>query len=125
MRKFSVLHLSDLHITEYRKSYSTVLKKLLDNIAEETQNIKSLILIVTGDIIDKSNYETTSDIAVKFFDDLSKKLQNKIIKIYFTPGNHDKHRTECSSRLKEYFNNKSYNDFDFFRISLPRNQKGL
>lgn len=112
LRKFSVLHLSDLHIKTYHNSYPTVLKKLLDSIEEETQNIKSLILIVTGDIIDKSNYETTSNVAVKFFVDLANKLQGKIIKMYFTPGNHDKHRLPCNLMLKDYFNNKTYDEYD-------------
>jgi len=115
MRKFSILHLSDLHITSYRNSYPSVLKKLIDDIVNETKKIDSLILVVTGDIIDKSDYEKNEKAAIDFFDDLNKKLNKKINRIYITPGNHDKKRVGCDTVLQDYFKNIDYKElFDKF-----------
>lgn len=115
MRKFSILHLSDLHIISYRNSYPNVYKKLIDDIVNETQKIDSLILVVTGDIIDKAKYEKHENAAIDFFYDLKIKLKDKIKRIYFTPGNHDKNRVGCDKFMQEYFNNLTYNElFDKF-----------
>lgn len=111
MRKFSILHLSDLHITCVRNTYSTILKKLISDIVEETKTIESLIVVVTGDIVDKAKYAESKDTAIQFFCDLKNRLKNKIKKMYFTPGNHDKNRIEHTDLMHSYFDGKSY---DFF-----------
>lgn len=111
MRKFSILHLSDLHIKKSRNNkYSSVFKKLINDIVIETKNIDSLILIVTGDIIDKADFSEASDVAVSFFSDLNTKLNNKIKKMYFTPGNHDKKRVGCNDLFQSYFSEKKYDE---------------
>lgn len=111
MRKFSILHLSDLHIKKGRNNkYSPVFRKLINDIVSETKNIDALILIVTGDIIDKADFSETSDVAVLFFSDLITGLNKKIKKIYFTPGNHDKKRVGCNDLLQTYFNEKKYDE---------------
>lgn len=112
MRSFSILHLSDLHIYKYRNTYPNVLKKLIADISSETKNIESLILIVTGDIIDKADFENATDVAVSFFSDLSKALNEKISHIFFTPGNHDKKRVSCNEVLQKQFCEKRFQDFD-------------
>ena len=110
MRKFSVLHLSDLHITNYRNSYPKLLKTLIEDIAIETQKIDSLVLVVTGDIIDKAEYGKAESCAISFFSDLKSTLGNKITRMYFTPGNHDKKRIECHDLMQGFFNGKRYCD---------------
>lgn len=110
MRKFSILHLSDLHITKSRNSYPMVLKKLISDIAKEMANIDSIIVIVTGDIIDKAKYDEASDAVVSFFEDLNTSLKSKITRIYFTPGNHDKKRVGCHEAMQNYFSGKKYDD---------------
>lgn len=81
MRKFSILHLSDLHIKKGRNNkYSPVFRKLINDVVSETKNIDALILIVTGDIIDKADFSETSDVAVLFFSDLITGLNKKIKK---------------------------------------------
>lgn len=110
MRKFSILHLSDLHITKSRNTYPPILKKLITDVAKETKHIDSLILVVTGDIIDKANYKEAKDIAVSFFSDLQSKLEGKIHRIYITPGNHDKNRLGCNDMLQKYFSGKQYDE---------------
>lgn len=108
MRKFSILHLSDLHIQNVRNKYSTTLTRLIADVKKETTNIESLILVVTGDIIDQANYDKASDVALDFFDDLCKKLNGKIKKVFFTPGNHDKTRPEHSDLFRKYFTGQKY-----------------
>ena len=110
MRKFSVLHLSDLHIQKIRSTYPVTLSRLITDVKEETANIDSLILIVTGDIIDKADFDESSDVAIAFFDDLCNKLKGKIKRIFFTPGNHDKKRLENPSLMRRYFEGKAYED---------------
>lgn len=112
MRRFSILHLSDLHIYKFRNTYPSVLQKLIVDVVKETKNIDDLILIVTGDIIDRADFENAMDVAVSFFSDLSVKLNNKIKHVFFTPGNHDKKRVKCNKVLQDDFCNKNYNDFD-------------
>lgn len=110
MRKFSILHLSDLHIINYRKSYPLVLKELIKDIAKETKNIESLVLVVTGDIIDKARYDKALDAVVLFFCDLKSELGDKIDRMYFTPGNHDKNRITCNDLMQDFFNGKKHNE---------------
>ena len=110
MRKFSILHLSDLHITNNRNTYPSNLKKLISDVAKETKHIDSLVLVVTGDIIDKANFKDAADVAVSFFSELQSKLNGKIQRIYFTPGNHDKNRLGCSDMLQKYFSGMKYEE---------------
>lgn len=112
MRKFSVLHLSDLHIYKVRNTYPSILQKLINDIDKETHNIDDLILIITGDIIDKADFENAMDVAVSFFIDLSKKLNKKIKYMFFTPGNHDKNRVGSNKVLQEHICNMDYYYFN-------------
>lgn len=107
MVDISILHLSDLHIEAKGAGYSRVLKSLLDDIKIQTKDLanRSLIVVVTGDIFDKGPaYEDKKhphkayDNALKFFTDLKEILKDKVLRIYFVPGNHDKFR----STLDEY-----------------------
>ncbi len=69
---FSILHLSDLHIAKTSSgNYSWDLRTLISDIVEQINNlhIHKLMIVVTGDIIDKGEYEFC-DIAVDFFKDL-------------------------------------------------------
>lgn len=113
MKKFSVLHLSDLHIVKKRKKgYSKILNSLIKDIKEQTKHIDDLILIVTGDVIDKAKFGDTTEVAVEFFSDLFESLEGKIKYVFFTPGNHDKRRLDCRDVLQSHLCNKGYNDFD-------------
>lgn len=56
MNDLTILHLSDLHI-DGQAAYPEILKNLLDHIKDEivATREKSLVVTVTGDIIDKGN----------------------------------------------------------------------
>ena len=89
---FAIIHLSDLHIVSHKGNYSIALHKMLDHIAEETKNISEIIIVFTGDLVEKGNFEDSEEVIYKFFGDLHKKLGSKVIDIVFVPGNHDKKR---------------------------------
>ena len=99
MNDITILHLSDLHIDDSGASYSRLLSQLLNDIKSEithTKN-KSLVVVVTGDILHKSpKYSDNAkavEHALKFFKDLHSIVADKVAGIYIVPGNHDKFRT--------------------------------
>lgn len=55
----NILHLSDLHIGSSNE-LSGNLGKLLDDIEKQIKNVYKLAIVVTGDIIDKANYNVNS-----------------------------------------------------------------
>lgn len=100
MNDLIILHLSDLHIEGTGKSYSKLLKSLLDDIESQVALVpeKRLVLVVTGDIFNKGDAKALSN-AKKFFSYLYDVLQTKIKALYVVPGNHDKKRTEINKIL--------------------------
>lgn len=128
---FAIIHLSDLHIVSHKGNYSIALHKMLDHIAEETKNISEIIIVFTGDLVEKGNFEDSEEVIYKFFGDLHKKLGSKVIDIVFVPGNHDKKRgilllkdlkDECDESFWEKFKNEDWKYFsnqfsDFKRIT--------
>lgn len=108
MTDLTILHLSDLHIEATGDDYSRVLKSLLTDIEKETEHLEphSLIVTVTGDIFNKGpayndseNPQVAYNNALKFFTDLKDKLKDKVFRIYFVPGNHDKFRNTLDEYL--------------------------
>lgn len=90
---FAILHLSDLHIvTHSGDNYSTVLNRMLDHIEGVTLNVEKIIIVFTGDLVEKGEFEKAKGTIYKFFTDLKEKLGDKIIDIVCAPGNHDKKR---------------------------------
>lgn len=53
---------------------------------------KSMVIVVTGDIIHQGNAEASKR-ATLFFKDLYEVVKQKVCAIYLVPGNHDKKRT--------------------------------
>lgn len=108
---FTVLHLSDLHIINHNDTYPTVLKKMLNDIQNQCEAFDILIIVVSGDIIDKANYsKTMEEIILSFFQDLKDKLADKKLYIDFAPGNHDKKRTDTDAIIvNKYIEDESVN----------------
>ncbi len=67
MGAFSILHLSDLHISS--KAISGTHKKLLEDIREQISDSDKVILIITGDIINKGDYKNIDGV-INFFQSL-------------------------------------------------------
>lgn len=95
MNDLFILHLSDLHIDDKGLKLH---ESLLSDIKEQTISIpdKRLVVVVTGDVIDKGNPKA-QDNAICFFDRLRQIVKNKLNAIYIVPGNHDKSRTSSNA----------------------------
>lgn len=110
MNDLTILHLSDLHINS-GANYSNLLKRLLKDIKEQFENtsIEKIVVVVTGDIINKGDKEAICN-AKHFFADLNKIIAEKVVACYIVPGNHDKKRTGLNELLipayRSYFENK-------------------
>ena len=98
----SILHLSDLHIINKNGDYSEILKNLIDDIYEQSIYLKHIVLVITGDIIDKAEYtEENIKVAKKFFSDLYNKIGGKVAGVQISPGNHDKEHNEIIKSVIE------------------------
>lgn len=136
MNDIVILHLSDLHIDSSSTNYSRLLRGLLIDIKKEIVLVpdNSLIVTITGDIIHKGDKKAVTA-AIKFFKDLYKIIKDKVVTIYFVPGNHDKYRTEENKFLipayrtmgsceGEKFNDKFFESFWKYQEETYSDQNG-
>lgn len=126
LNDFAILHLSDLHIVSHNDNdYSTALHKMIDHIYVVTEKINKLIIVVTGDLVEKGLFNKNDITIKKFFEDLKNKLNKKTIDIIFTPGNHDKVRRILSLPNNEkitndegFWKNFKDNDWSYFETQF-------
>lgn len=57
MNDFTILHLSDLHFNKKGKQLPDLMVNLLSDIKEQLKYINNLIIVVTGDLVHRGNYE--------------------------------------------------------------------
>ena len=122
MKRFSIVHLSDLHIYNSNNTYPDSLKKLIEDIVQQTKEIDKFILVITGDIIDQARFDTVKEIALSFFKDLYAKTKGKVKDIFFAPGNHDRERTPYDIFILDHLKDEKITDLDsdkFVRNNLP------
>ena len=109
MAEFSIIHLSDLHIEAKTKPLSGTLIGLINDIEQRIQGMKNIILVITGDIVDRGVYGDLNDPenpVIEFFQRLKDVLGNRIVDIEICAGNHDKDMSnECLKGLAEGFQN--------------------
>jgi len=125
----NILHLSDLHIINYGESFSPLLKKLLDENIKNYEN-KTVIIVVTGDIVNRGDYSNSSAV-IKFFEGLKEVIGDKFKGIYIVPGNHDKIRNIYDENIINlYLDNKeialkeeewSYLECSFLKFNKMKN----
>lgn len=126
MGTFCILHLSDLHISS--KTISSTNRKLIEDISKQTAANRKIILIVSGDIINRGDYKCVDGV-IKFFEALYDILKLKVSNIYIVPGNHDKSKTNSSNIYSQFsqssdleIDDKSYwelqndNYFEYFNM---------
>jgi len=105
---FAIIHLSDLHIVSHTNDYSISLHKMIDHIFTVTENISKIIIVFTGDLVEKADFSNSEETIYNFFNDLYSKLGTKIIDIVFTPGNHDKKRGLLMLKTLKNENNEKF-----------------
>lgn len=88
MSSINILHLSDLHISS--KKLSATSKKLIKDIEKQTKKMDKILLVVSGDIVDKGEYAKYKDGVITFFEQLKTEMGTKIQELFIVPGNHDK-----------------------------------
>ncbi len=118
---FAILHLSDLHIVSHKNNnYSTALHKMIDHIFLISKDIDKIIIVVTGDLVEKGEFKKNEETIKRFFMDLKNKLGEKIVDIIFSPGNHDKKRgiltLSDSNKVNEedFWSKFKENDWEYF-----------
>lgn len=123
----SILHLSDLHIVEKNGTYSEILGYLIDDIKEQCLYLKHIVLVITGDIINKAFYtDKNKKITLNFFHVLHKEIGDKIVGVEIVPGNHDKEQHEINKKLVEEqrisdkISNISEKEWEYYLVSFKQ-----
>lgn len=119
---FTILHLSDLHIVPHGDAQilSTVLQRMIDHIAETTKDDNNIIIVFTGDLVEKARFAEAEEAILKFFSDLKEKLGDRVIDFVCSPGNHDKVRGNLTLKNEFDENNEAFwsdfkkNDWIYF-----------
>lgn len=102
MNDFTILHLSDLHIDEAKGRPNILLKNLLVDIKSEMRYSENIIVVVTGDLVNRAKYENGERV-VEFFQNLNDYLGDKVKHIHIVPGNHDKVRGDLDEIVLSSF----------------------
>ncbi|WP_278951011.1 metallophosphoesterase family protein [Anaerobutyricum hallii] len=120
MNDFTILHLSDLHIEPIRKK-NILMENLLKDIADEMKYSNDILVVVTGDIVNKSNYEAKKEV-IDFFQKLKNILGSKVKHIYIVPGNHDKKRSHMDQTILSLYGNtekpEEEDEWKYIRVSF-------
>lgn len=112
MNDFTILHLSDLHINREGKQLSVLMENLLKDIKSEMRVSDDIIIVITGDILEKANYKYREN-ALTFFNKLRRILGRRIRGLYIAPGNHDKVRNILDKKiLKKYYSLRGTEESD-------------
>lgn len=89
---FSIIHLSDLHVSG--SSQDTMLQELSRDIKRQCEYLDNIVIVVTGDLVNCGIYSNeTQEAILNFFNSLKSDphLSDSIKSIQFVPGNHDRH----------------------------------
>lgn len=77
---FYVLHISDLHIQKASRTkpyYQNALKELIDDICLQTKDVQNIVVVVSGDILDRGDYANAASAALCFLKTYTEKFSRK------------------------------------------------
>lgn len=103
MNDLTILHLSDLHFSNSGAKPYKMFDALLQDIKNELCYAEHIVIVVTGDLVDRADYKC-KPLVLKFFDELRDiigELRGELAALFFAPGNHDKERTYAMGILGE------------------------
>lgn len=90
--KLLILHLSDMHLTEFPRNCINQVEKIANSLKRYI-NIDKLVIAVSGDLASsgqKNEYKAVKRFFGCLIDNILKKTQyNNFIYVYIVPGNHD------------------------------------
>lgn len=116
----TILHLSDLHFNTTGAQPLKLYDALIKDIEQQLFYSQNIIIVVTGDIVDRGDY-TAKKLVKHFFEKLNtslEKIGKKVKEIYFVPGNHDKsldYPTKALCQMPGPFDKQFFKSFgDFF-----------
>ncbi len=119
MNDLAILHLSDLHFDISGAQPFKLYDALLSDINNELRYSHNLVIVITGDLVNRANY-ACKELVLKFFSELKNLIDQRNIRIYgvcFVPGNHDKTRTYTTgivSNSNTELNTEYYHSFKKF-----------
>jgi len=139
MAEFSIIHLADLHIVNdegkkfnINKEYQ-ILNKLIEDIEIRTKNMQNIVIVVTGDIVDKSRFGDINDIsknsALQFFSKLFTIFKpdregkpSRLIDVQICPGNHEKalYGSSGLDEIREF--SEELQNYSFDRAKMNESQ---
>lgn len=111
MKEFSILHLSDLHINDGNKLQEIYTNLIVDFKKQQKKyNLKNIIIVITGDIVNRGSINAFENNAIKFIETLKTELGLGSVKynpILIVPGNHDIQRDSYVKTILDAFDNKN------------------
>lgn len=125
MDDLTILHLSDLHFEDSGSIPLKLFNSLLEDIENELSFSKNVVIAITGDLIDKAQYEF-ENLALSFFEDLQKTLQKigvEVKGVFIVPGNHDKERSYALSLLPDDLTSLNKEFFETYGAVIRRSYK--
>ncbi|MCL2407325.1 MAG: metallophosphoesterase [Defluviitaleaceae bacterium] len=148
MAEFNIIHLADLHIKNSTgKDYNVakefaIIRNLIIDINARTKTMQNVIIVITGDIVDKADFGDLNDVennpTLLFFKNLfsifmSRDAKSRLIDIQICPGNHEKvissnSEIEKFEELKEF--SIALQDYSYIKASgdeekTDKNKKAL
>lgn len=125
MNELTILHLSDLHFSwdGAPSEYPPLHRNMLLDIEEQAKYFTyPVIIVVTGDLVNKGCYSKSVKGAIKsFFTKLKSILQDKFLDIFFVPGNHDKVRSPFQEDIASLIRNEPVPMVDEYETLLDKN----
>lgn len=129
MNDLAILHLSDLHFDISGAQPFKLYEALLSDIGTELKYSQNLVIVVTGDLVNRANY-VSKELVLTFFKELKRLVteqEKQICGICFVPGNHDKVRTYPTgiiSSTHTELNNEYYKNFKkYFKNAYKKYHK--
>lgn len=111
LKKFSIIHLSDLHIrTEEDPSNQRLLKALIEDAEKLSIDNKLLIdaIAITGDIVDRGGSQQAYNKAKDYINNFMNRFSLKTEQVFVVPGNHDIPRRKV---LNSFLQNSKEEEF--------------
>lgn len=118
--------MSDLHFSwdGAPSEYPPLHRNMLLDIEEQAKYFTyPVVIVVTGDLVNKGCYSKSATGAIKsFFTRLKNILQGKFLDIFFVPGNHDKVRTPFQEDIASLIRNEPVPMVDTYETLLDKNR---